>query len=157
MVMPNPHHPRPEWVSSPHRSGNKFSAKSYSTDGTASDLKFKLILIYFCFRILSLSSSHIHAGTLIGCYLPCIQNIFGVILFIRLTWVVGTAGAICGFAIVLTCCCVVSMILQWKSSMPFALIKTIFRVSSPSYIVTELSLTSKIEHELTEEDVWDYN
>lgn len=45
-------------------------------------------------------------GTLIGVYLPCIQNIFGVILFIRLTWVVGTAGAIHGFLIVLTCCCV---------------------------------------------------
>ncbi|XP_050314545.1 solute carrier family 12 member 6 isoform X3 [Anthonomus grandis grandis] len=45
-------------------------------------------------------------GTLIGVYLPCIQNIFGVILFIRLTWVVGTAGAIFGFMIVLTCCCV---------------------------------------------------
>lgn len=46
-------------------------------------------------------------GTLIGVFLPCIQNIFGVILFIRLTWVVGTAGAICGFIIVLGCCCVV--------------------------------------------------
>lgn len=45
-------------------------------------------------------------GTLIGVYLPCIQNIFGVILFIRLTWVVGTAGAIYGFLIVLCCCCV---------------------------------------------------
>ncbi|CAH1121202.1 unnamed protein product [Ceutorhynchus assimilis] len=45
-------------------------------------------------------------GTLMGVYLPCIQNIFGVILFIRLTWVVGTAGAIWGFLIVLTCCCV---------------------------------------------------
>ncbi|XP_063696209.1 solute carrier family 12 member 7 isoform X4 [Culicoides brevitarsis] len=45
-------------------------------------------------------------GTLVGVFLPCIQNIFGVILFIRLTWVVGTAGAICGFLIVLTCCCV---------------------------------------------------
>ncbi|XP_049826721.1 solute carrier family 12 member 4 isoform X2 [Aethina tumida] len=45
-------------------------------------------------------------GTLIGVYLPCIQNIFGVILFIRLTWVVGTAGAVQGFLIVLTCCCV---------------------------------------------------
>ncbi|XP_060804181.1 solute carrier family 12 member 6 isoform X1 [Amyelois transitella] len=44
-------------------------------------------------------------GTLIGVYLPCIQNIFGVILFIRLTWVVGTAGAVQGFLIVLTCCC----------------------------------------------------
>lgn len=48
-------------------------------------------------------------GTLIGVYLPCIQNIFGVILFIRLTWVVGTAGAIQGFFIVLCCCCVVSI------------------------------------------------
>jgi potassium/chloride transporter 4/5/6 len=47
-------------------------------------------------------------GTLIGVYLPCIQNIFGVILFIRLTWVVGTAGAFMGFLIVLCCCCVVS-------------------------------------------------
>lgn len=45
-------------------------------------------------------------GTLIGVYLPCIQNIFGVILFIRLTWVVGTAGAIQGFLIVFICCCV---------------------------------------------------
>ncbi|XP_032686936.1 solute carrier family 12 member 6 isoform X1 [Odontomachus brunneus] len=45
-------------------------------------------------------------GTLIGVYLPCIQNIFGVILFIRLTWVVGTAGAVQGFFIVLCCCCV---------------------------------------------------
>lgn len=49
-------------------------------------------------------------GTLIGVYLPCIQNIFGVILFIRLTWVVGTAGAIQGFLIVLVCCCTVSFI-----------------------------------------------
>lgn len=46
-------------------------------------------------------------GTLIGVFLPCIQNIFGVILFIRLTWVVGTAGAIQAFLIVLCCCCVV--------------------------------------------------
>uniref|UniRef100_A0A6M2DW34 Putative amino acid transporter n=1 Tax=Xenopsylla cheopis TaxID=163159 RepID=A0A6M2DW34_XENCH len=45
-------------------------------------------------------------GTLIGVFLPCIQNIFGVILFIRLTWVVGTAGALCAFLIVLCCCCV---------------------------------------------------
>lgn len=49
-------------------------------------------------------------GTLIGVYLPCIQNIFGVILFIRLTWVVGTAGAVQGFLIVLCCCCVVCKI-----------------------------------------------
>lgn len=53
-------------------------------------------------------------GTLIGVFLPCIQNIFGVILFIRLTWVVGTAGAICGFLIVLCCCCVVSLFFFFK-------------------------------------------
>ncbi|XP_025405084.1 solute carrier family 12 member 4 isoform X3 [Sipha flava] len=45
-------------------------------------------------------------GTLVGVYLPCVQNIFGVILFIRLSWVVGTAGVIYGFGIVFTCCCV---------------------------------------------------
>lgn len=65
-----------------------------------------------CFCIcFSLSSP---LGTLIGVFLPCIQNIFGVILFIRLTWVVGTAGAICGFLIVLICCCVVTMIYTIK-------------------------------------------
>lgn len=49
-------------------------------------------------------------GTLVGVYLPCVQNIFGVILFIRLSWVVGTAGAVYGFGIVFTCCCVVSSV-----------------------------------------------
>ncbi|XP_074646904.1 solute carrier family 12 member 4-like isoform X2 [Tubulanus polymorphus] len=44
-------------------------------------------------------------GTLLGVYLPCIQNIFGVILFIRLTWVVGMAGVMESFFIVLICCC----------------------------------------------------
>uniref|UniRef100_A0A8C9SNH5 Solute carrier family 12 member 6 n=1 Tax=Scleropages formosus TaxID=113540 RepID=A0A8C9SNH5_SCLFO len=33
-------------------------------------------------------------GTFMGVYLPCLQNIFGVILFLRLTWVVGTAGVL---------------------------------------------------------------
>uniref|UniRef100_A0A3P8R0K3 Solute carrier family 12 member 6 n=1 Tax=Astatotilapia calliptera TaxID=8154 RepID=A0A3P8R0K3_ASTCA len=44
-------------------------------------------------------------GTLMGVYLPCLQNIFGVILFLRLTWVVGTAGVLQAFCIVLMCCC----------------------------------------------------
>ena len=47
-------------------------------------------------------------GTLMGVYLPCIQNIFGVILFIRMTWIVDTAGAIEGFFVVFLGCCVVS-------------------------------------------------
>src|SRR5258705_13189252 len=48
-------------------------------------------------------------GTIMGVYLPCIQNIFGVILFIRLTWLVGTAGVIQSFIIVFMCCSVVSI------------------------------------------------
>ena len=47
-------------------------------------------------------------GTLMGVYLPCIQNIFGVILFIRMTWIVGTAGAIGAFFVVFLACTVVS-------------------------------------------------
>ncbi|XP_056148471.1 solute carrier family 12 member 7-like isoform X2 [Lampris incognitus] len=43
-------------------------------------------------------------GTLIGVYLPCMQNILGVILFLRLTWIVGTAGILGSFAIVFMCC-----------------------------------------------------
>lgn len=43
-------------------------------------------------------------GTFIGVYLPCLQNILGVILFLRLTWIVGTAGILGAFAIVSMCC-----------------------------------------------------
>uniref|UniRef100_A0A669EIT6 Solute carrier family 12 member 7a n=1 Tax=Oreochromis niloticus TaxID=8128 RepID=A0A669EIT6_ORENI len=45
-----------------------------------------------------------HMGTFIGVYLPCMQNILGVILFLRLTWIVGTAGILGSFAIVSMCC-----------------------------------------------------
>jgi len=51
-------------------------------------------------------------GTIMGVFFPCVQNIFGVILFIRLTWVVGTAGAFEGFLVVLTGCTVVSSIFK---------------------------------------------
>ena len=47
-------------------------------------------------------------GTLVGVYLPTIQNIFGVLLFLRLAWIVGTAGVFQSFAIVLLCCSCVS-------------------------------------------------
>ena len=48
-------------------------------------------------------------GTPMGVYLPCIQNIFGVILFIRMTWIVGTAGAIEAFWVVGLACITVSV------------------------------------------------
>uniref|UniRef100_A0A8C2FMU8 Solute carrier family 12 member 7b n=1 Tax=Cyprinus carpio TaxID=7962 RepID=A0A8C2FMU8_CYPCA len=43
-------------------------------------------------------------GTFIGVYLPCLQNILGVILFLRMTWIVGTAGILESFIIVSMCC-----------------------------------------------------
>ncbi|XP_066558303.1 solute carrier family 12 member 5 [Amia ocellicauda] len=43
-------------------------------------------------------------GTFMGVYLPCLQNIFGVILFLRLTWVVGAGGVLESFIIVFMCC-----------------------------------------------------
>ena len=48
-------------------------------------------------------------GTLMGVYLPTIQNIFGVILFIRLSWIVGVAGILQAFLIVFICCSCVSI------------------------------------------------
>lgn len=47
-------------------------------------------------------------GTFIGVYLPCLQNILGVILFLRLTWIVGVAGVMESFLIVFMCCTCVS-------------------------------------------------
>ncbi|OTF82906.1 solute carrier family 12 (potassium/chloride transporter)-like [Euroglyphus maynei] len=54
-------------------------------------------------------------GVLTGVYLPCLQNIFGVLIFIRMAWMTGTAGVPTYFAIVLLCCsvtlCTVSIII----------------------------------------------
>ena len=63
-------------------------------------------------------------GTLMGVYLPCIQNIFGVILFIRMTWIVGTAGAIEGFFVVFMGCIVVSRFSNYISLFNFNTIFT---------------------------------
>ena len=47
-------------------------------------------------------------GTIMGVYLPTLQNILGVILFLRLTWIVGTAGVGQAFLLVSLCCLCVS-------------------------------------------------
>ncbi|CAH3030201.1 unnamed protein product [Porites evermanni] len=41
-------------------------------------------------------------------FLPATQNTFGVILFIRLSWIVGVAGILQAFLIVFIFCCCVS-------------------------------------------------
>lgn len=43
-------------------------------------------------------------GTLMGVFVPCLQNILGVILFIRLSWIVGQAGMGEALGIVGMCC-----------------------------------------------------
>ena len=43
-------------------------------------------------------------GTASGVFMPCLQNILGVILFIRLSWIVGQAGVLLSLVIVAMCC-----------------------------------------------------
>jgi len=59
---------------------------------------------------------------MLGVYLPTIQNIFGVILFIRLTWVVGMAGWMESFFIVLLCCITVSKVLLFDTIIYYIII-----------------------------------
>lgn len=47
-------------------------------------------------------------GTLLGVFLPCCQNILGILLFVRVGWITGVAGALQSFLIVLMCCSCVS-------------------------------------------------
>jgi len=41
---------------------------------------------------------------MLGVYLPTIQHILGLMMFIRHAWVVGCAGVMEGFAMVFMCC-----------------------------------------------------
>ena len=47
-------------------------------------------------------------GTMWGVFIPTVQNIFAVILFIRLSWIVGVAGVGEAFLMVFLCCGAVS-------------------------------------------------
>ncbi|CAM4750181.1 unnamed protein product [Rotaria magnacalcarata] len=47
--------------------------------------------------------SSANLGTIFGVYLPCVQNIFGVIVFIRLFWLIGIAGVLQTILIVIMC------------------------------------------------------
>ncbi|CAF1165297.1 unnamed protein product [Adineta steineri] len=53
---------------------------------------------------LSDSYSNAQLNTLFGVYLPCVQNIIGVIVFIRLYWVIGVSGILEGLIIIGLCC-----------------------------------------------------
>ena len=47
-------------------------------------------------------------GMVLGVYLPTIQHIFGVLMFVRLAYIVGSMGTIEAFAMVFMCCLTVS-------------------------------------------------
>ncbi|CAK9209557.1 unnamed protein product [Sphagnum troendelagicum] len=43
-------------------------------------------------------------GTLMGVFVPCLQNILGIIFYIRFTWIVGIAGLWHSLVLVFLCC-----------------------------------------------------
>lgn len=74
--------------------------------------KKKVIIIilfqYVCQYIFSCLQANL--GTIMGVYLPTVQNILGVILFLRLPWIVGVAGVGMSFFLVALCCTAVRLI-----------------------------------------------
>ena len=44
----------------------------------------------------------------LGVYLPTIQHIFGVLIFVRLAWIVGSMGVVESVTMVFICCLTVS-------------------------------------------------
>lgn len=72
-------------------------------------------------------------GTFMGVYMPCIQNIFGVLFFIRLSWIVGMAGTLEAFFIVGICCTV-----TFLTSLSLSAIATNGRVpgGGPYYMIS---------------------
>jgi solute carrier family 12 (potassium/chloride transporter), member 4/6 len=48
--------------------------------------------------------SGVKLGTMMGVFVPTLQNILGIILFLRLPWIAGQAGIIQALAIVLLGC-----------------------------------------------------
>lgn len=66
-----------------------------------------------------LSNSNGKLNTLFGVYLPCVQNIIGVIVFIRLYWVIGVSGIADGLLIIGLCClCTFLTAISLAASMP---------------------------------------
>lgn len=82
-------------------------------------------------------------GTFMGVYLPCLQNILGVILFLRLTWIVGTAGILESMAIVGLCCSCVSIHFS-RFCDPLSVMCNIFWVSGATGKFRELLLFFRI-------------
>uniref|UniRef100_A0A915JES2 Uncharacterized protein n=1 Tax=Romanomermis culicivorax TaxID=13658 RepID=A0A915JES2_ROMCU len=50
-------------------------------------------------------------GTILGVYLPSIQNVLGIQMFLRLLWIVGMSGVVESFSMVAICCLCVRALL----------------------------------------------
>ena len=56
-------------------------------------------------------------GVMLGVYLPTIQHILGLLMFIRHAWIVGCSGVVESFFMVLMCCITVrgSLFLSYEA------------------------------------------
>ena len=60
-------------------------------------------------HLLALLNNYLqNLGVMLGVYLPTIQHILGVTMFIRLFWLVGIAGLAQTFLLLFVCCLCVS-------------------------------------------------
>ena len=73
------------------------------------------IILYIC-SVLYFFTVASQNGYAYGVFLPATQKIFGVILFIRLSWIVGVAGMLQAFLTLLIRCCCVSESLKGQKT-----------------------------------------
>jgi potassium/chloride transporter 4/5/6 len=55
------------------------------------------------FSCIFLQPPALKMGTMMGVFVPCLQNILGIIYYIRFTWIVGMAGIGQGLVLVFLC------------------------------------------------------
>jgi len=80
---------------------------------------------------------------MMGVFFPCIQNIFGIILFVRFAWVVGTAGWLESFFIVLMCCICVSLVFFSLGTMLYQMLIIAFQ-RLPCYLLFGLETADRL-------------
>lgn len=74
-------------------------------------------------------------GTITGVFFPCLQNIMGIILFVRLPWITGILGVGVGLAVVFTCA-----LSTFLTALSMSAIATNGKVPAGEWIIFELSL-----------------
>uniref|UniRef100_A0A5S6QB19 Amino acid permease/ SLC12A domain-containing protein n=1 Tax=Trichuris muris TaxID=70415 RepID=A0A5S6QB19_TRIMR len=104
----------------------------YSTKNGNQDRNLSRFLEDTNKKLKKLKANRAKLGTLLGVYLPTIQNVFGVIMFIRLHWIVGMAG-LCHALIIVILCCLVTFF----TSISLAAIATngVFEEGGPYFVI----------------------